>query len=215
MRRPEIRQAIIDNLEFRFKGPVETEPDSIIGELIDTFTDRETALWEMAQAVYLSMYPPSAFGASLDNAVSFAGVTRFRAAHSIVYAALYGAEGSAIPAAAQARLAGSQTMFSLAEEITISRVAVVDATVANILVANSTTYSVVINTATYSYTSDATATLPEIVNGLATVTALSGLTITTDGASIRYRSIGPSHLRSSSDARRACSARRATIPNAC
>jgi uncharacterized phage protein gp47/JayE len=190
MRRPEIRQAIIDNLAFRFGGPVETDPDSVIGELIDTFTDRETALWEMAQAVYLSMYPPTAFGVNLDNAVSFAGVRRFRAAQSTVYAALYGAEASIVPVGAQARLTGSQTLFDLADQVRISSNAAIDVTVAHILVANTTAYTIAINGVSYIYTSDASATLAEIVNGLAVATAPSGLSITTDGASLRYQSDG-------------------------
>ncbi len=189
-RLPEIEAAIIADLTFRLGAPVETDPNSVFGALIATFSEREAALWELAQAVYESMYPPSASGVSLDNAVSFAGVTRLRAASSQVYAALYGTEGSLVLAGSQARLTDSQTLFDLAADTTITASAVVDARVGGITVVNNTVYTITINGAAYGYLSDASATVTEIVAGLALTTAPSGLLISTDGASVRFLSDG-------------------------
>src|SRR4051812_11900213 len=83
MRLDQIRAAIVADLTFRLGGVVvETRPDSIMGQLIDTFAEREATLWEMAGGVYAAMYPPTASGVNLDNAVAFAGVLRLREAAS-------------------------------------------------------------------------------------------------------------------------------------
>jgi hypothetical protein len=121
--------------------------------MIAMFADREDTLWALAESVYLAMYPPSASGASLDNAVSFAGVGRLKAAKSTVYAAFYGTEGSLVAAGAQACLTDSQTLFDLEAPVTITAAAAVDATVAGIAVANATTYTIAINGTAYSFTS--------------------------------------------------------------
>src|SRR4051812_12980305 len=97
MRLPEIRQAIVNDLNGRTGVTFETRPDSITGQFINTFAEREATLWELAEAVYHAMYPISAVGISLDHAVSFSGVRREFAQKSSVLAIMYGIEGTSIP----------------------------------------------------------------------------------------------------------------------
>src|SRR5690625_7508656 len=83
-RLPELRREIVADLKNRlqsngFSADIETRPDSLYGLLIDTFAEREAALWETAEQVYYAMYPGSAVGAALDQSVSFAGVERSEA----------------------------------------------------------------------------------------------------------------------------------------
>src|SRR6187402_79981 len=98
MRLPEIRQQIIDSLQTRTGMTFETRPDSVLGQFINIFAEREATVWELAEAVYHAMYPISATGVNLDHAVSFAGVRRLFAQRSTVWAALYGVETTIIPA---------------------------------------------------------------------------------------------------------------------
>ena len=84
MRLPEIRAAIIADLKQRLlaaglPADIQTRPDSVLGLLIDTFAEREAALWNVAEGVYNAMYPDTATGIALDNAVAFTGVRRLGA----------------------------------------------------------------------------------------------------------------------------------------
>src|SRR5215469_10561092 len=98
MRMPEIRLAIINSLQANTGVTFETRPDSITGQFIDTFAEREATMWELAEAVYHAMYPISATGVNLDHSVSFAGVRRLFAERSAVWCVCYGVEDTVIPA---------------------------------------------------------------------------------------------------------------------
>lgn len=119
MRLPEIRQAIIDSLQAKTQLTFETRPDSITGQFIDVFAERETAVWELAQAVYHAMYPVSAFGVNLDHSVSFAGVTRLFAKQSMAWVNLYGTQGIIVAAGAIVRSEVNRQDFLLTEDVTI------------------------------------------------------------------------------------------------
>lgn len=129
MRFPEIRQAIIDRLQEKTGIAFETRPDSISGQFIDTFAERETVMWELAEAVYHAMYPISATGTNLDHAVSFAGVRRLFAERSTSWLAMYGDEETTVSAGSIVRNSSTQDSFTLDEEVTISRQIAIDFTV--------------------------------------------------------------------------------------
>lgn len=193
-RLPEIRVAIADDIVARLRatgydGPIETRPDSLFGLLIDTFAERETATWEQMEAVYFAMYPSSATGAQLDRAVSFAGVSRLAASSSSVRLMLYGVEGTVVPAGSQVRNRDTQSLWATTEAVTIGKGASGDVSFRPV-VANSTAYTVTIDGTPYTYTSDASATLAEILAGLVAVLAGSGQTISSDGAAVRVVAAG-------------------------
>lgn len=193
-RLPEIRQQIAEDLVTRLRamgyaGEIETRPDSVFGLLIDTFAERETAVWEQVEAVYFAMYPSSASGVQLDRAVSFTGVARLDASPSSVYLMLYGLEGTQVPALSQVRNNVTQTLWQTINDVTLGLGAAGDALMRP-LVANSTVYTVTIDGVAYSYTSDASATLPEVLAGLLVALIPSDQTITSDGAVLRVRANG-------------------------
>lgn len=188
-RLPEIRQEITTDVVARlqaagYDGAIETRPDSLFGLLIDTFAERETAVWEQTEAVYYAMYPSTASGAQLDLAVSFTGVTRLPASPSQVYLMLYGAEGTLVPAGSQVRNRATQTLWQTDSDTTIGAGATGDVRLRP-TVANSTLYRVTIDGVNYDYTSDASALLSEILGGLSAALAGSGQTISSDGAVLR------------------------------
>lgn len=193
-RLPEIRLEIVDELTTRMQAagllePIETRPDSLFGLLIDTFAERETALWEQVEAVYYAMYPSSAVGAQLDRAVSFTGVSRLPAESSAVYMMLYGIEGTVVPAGSQVRNAVTGTLWDTDVDVTIGAGATGDVQLRPI-VTNSTLYRVTIDGDDYDYSSDASATLAEVLGGLVAALAGSGHTVSSDGALLRIRANG-------------------------
>ena len=127
MRLPEIRRAIADDLKNRLMaagldGNIETRPDSVLGMLIDTFAEREAALWENAEAVYNAMYPQTAAGVSLDRAVSLAGVSRLPAQKAYTRLIFWGAKGTVVPKGAQAS-AENGSLWATDEAVSISETA--------------------------------------------------------------------------------------------
>lgn len=124
MRLPEIRQAIAADLKNRLMaagldGNIETRPDSVLGMLIDTFAEREAALWENAEAVYNAMYPQTAAGVSLDRAVSLAGVSRLAAQKAYTRLIFWGAKGTVVPKGAQAS-AENSSLWTTDEAVSIT-----------------------------------------------------------------------------------------------
>lgn len=193
-RLPEIRQEIVADLRARmqtagFQGGVETRPDSITGLLIDTFAEREATLWEQAEGVYYAMYPGSATGVSLDRSVSFTGVSRYRDEPSRAYAVLYGAAGTTVPAGAQVRHRVSQNLWAVQTATPILAGAAADVTVQPV-VTPQTTYRVSIDAVDYAYTSGTTTNLPQVLAGLVSALAPSGLAVSSDGAVLRIHTDG-------------------------
>lgn len=54
-------------------------PTSAFGQLISAIADRESDMWDLAEAVYDSQYPDGASDQSLDNVMSLTGVVRLAA----------------------------------------------------------------------------------------------------------------------------------------
>lgn len=193
-RLPEIRQEIVADLRARmqaagFAGTVETRPDSITGLLIDTFAEREAALWEQAEGVYYAMYPGSATGVSLDRSVSFTGVSRYTAERSRAYVVLYGAPGTTVPAGAQIRHQVSQNLWALVAPAHIQPGAAADVVLQPGVVPNAV-YRVSIDGTPFTYTTGPTTNLPQILAGLVSALSPSGLDVSSDGSMVRIHTDG-------------------------
>lgn len=96
----EIRGAIVDRMRDIY-GPINTGPESAIGQQISIMAERENSLWDAQESVYLSQYPDSASGRSLDGAAQLTGVTRQGATKTSAIVALDGKPGTIIPAGSQ------------------------------------------------------------------------------------------------------------------
>lgn len=119
-RLPEIK-AKYDQMFNDVFGPVNTEPNSFIGQFTGILSEIEDNIQEKIQEVYDAMYPYSAEGTSLDGAVSLVGLTRISDSNTNVRAMLYGKENTLVPngVLVQSEL-GNQ--FVLDEDVVISRV---------------------------------------------------------------------------------------------
>jgi uncharacterized phage protein gp47/JayE len=74
---------IVDELEAEFKtlfgDGLNVLPTSSFGQLISAIADRESDMWDLAEAVYNSQYPDTANDQSLDNVMAYTGVSRLLA----------------------------------------------------------------------------------------------------------------------------------------
>ncbi len=67
-----------------FGSDINTQADSVLGQLNGIFADQISQVWEVALGVYRALYPDSASGEALDNVAAITGTTRLPAAPSTV-----------------------------------------------------------------------------------------------------------------------------------
>jgi len=147
-------------------GPVNTNPDSVVGQIIGIFAAALDDAYEALHHTYDSMYPFSAEGTSLDGAVSFVGLTRLAAAPTTVTAMCYGSESTLIPSGAIARALDNRQYVTTADTV-ISRSNTGHAEIEIITVSNAANYQVIAGGVSVVYTSSESATADEISAGLA------------------------------------------------
>ncbi|WP_347253233.1 hypothetical protein [Leminorella grimontii] len=152
-----------DRLLINRFGPINTQPDSVIGQLEGIWAEALANIYEQAQDTYHAMYPFSAEGVSLDGAVSYVGITRFAATATWTIAAVYGRESTLLKSGAQAS-DGVQRYQSVLDAV-ISRANAID-TLIDMTVQNGADYVLNVNGTLISYVSGPNATLEEIATGL-------------------------------------------------
>lgn len=144
-------------------GAVNTQPDSVVGQIIGIFSGAMDDAYEALQDTYDSMYPFSAEGTSLDGAVAYIGLSRIQPSATSVTAAAYGAEGTLVPAGTVAQ---NGERFVSTSDVVISRSNALCVDIEIVTVTNLASYQVIIGTDSLAYTSDASATRAEILAGL-------------------------------------------------
>lgn len=188
-RLPEIRRAIVDKIRVNlanagYPDDIETRPDSLMGVMIDTFADREAALWEVAEGVYYSMYPGSATGVALDRAVSFAGVERLQAEPSQCFVVCYGLVSTLIPAGSQIRNRATNSLWQTTEDVTISTSDAIDVELV-INTVEDNDYTVTINGTAYTYTNSG-GSRQDILNGIqSAMSSAIDQTVSNNGVTLR------------------------------
>ena len=163
-------------------GPVNVQPDSVIGQLEGIWAEGVDNIQEALQDTYDSMYPSTAEGTSLDGAVEFVGLSRIPASATVVTACAYGVEGTVVPAGS---IAHSDVTYTSTSDVTISRANALDVTIEVNTVANSTAYNVYAGGASSTYVSSAEATKTEICAGLALAIASDDLLAVATGETLR------------------------------
>ncbi|MBP2638680.1 MAG: Mu-like prophage FluMu protein gp47 [Firmicutes bacterium] len=97
----EIKSDIEDALTEAFGVTISTDADSVLGQIIGVWSEREATLWEVAEDSYNAMYPNTATGTNLDNSVAFTGIQRISAEKTTIMATCYGTNGTTITADSQ------------------------------------------------------------------------------------------------------------------
>jgi uncharacterized phage protein gp47/JayE len=71
------------SLQSAFGQNINLLPESIFGQLVGIFSEREALIWQLAEAVYDSQYPSGAEGTSVDNILALNNLTRLAATATI------------------------------------------------------------------------------------------------------------------------------------
>lgn len=155
-RLPEQLNEIRDSLKNRLDPNIDLTPDTVLGVVSHISAERFASIWELAEAIYATMYPMSATGSNLDKAVSFIGVTRLQEQPSSCAVTWFGKNGTVIPDYSCVRNKRNQVKYFALGDITISQN---NAHCVTILprvssIGINDTLSVVINGVTYSYQTD-------------------------------------------------------------
>lgn len=176
-RLPEIKAELENELADALGVAINTRSDSLFGQLIGVFAEREATLWETAEAIYYSMYPHTAEGVSLANAVAFTGVRPINAEKTALIETCYGLNNTVIPAGSRIKSAVDEAIaFSSVKSSKISLQATSYADITLLTVAPNALYTVTIDGTTYSYTANVGDTAASILASLATkMTAINGV----------------------------------------
>ena len=171
----DVRDEIVDAISTQFAEngePINFDPDSIFSLLVDIFGERESLIWELAQAVFSSQYPDSASGVSLDNVASIIGLSRQPATASTALLTLTGAPGTPIPASSVVSAFTDPTIRLATDSvIQILTTAAVAALVQVDTVTLATTYTATINLVAHDYVaSDTTLSIIGVSTGSETFT---------------------------------------------
>lgn len=129
MQQQDIINAIIQQLNAAVGTNINTTAQSIFGQLIGIFSEREALIWQLAQAVYASQYPAGAEGSSVDNILALNGLKRLpaTATHTApnengqIGLKFFGTPGTVIPAGSLISIMGQpQNQFSVDLSVTIA-----------------------------------------------------------------------------------------------
>jgi len=116
----DIETEIETSLKSELGNSINLLPSSVLGQLVGIFSDRESQIWELVEAIYNSQYPATAEGLTLDNVASLTGITRQPGTSSTVDILFKGTAGTIIPAGSIFSVINDPTSrFVLASDLTL------------------------------------------------------------------------------------------------
>ena len=160
---------IIADLEDGFRaefGEINVDAASVFGQIIGVTSKPLAELWELMDLIYLSQYPSSAEGISLDGVVQLTGVERLGPTKTTVIGLLIGDQGTSVLTGNAASVSATEETFFTTEDVIIDKDNVLRSRITVDTVLDLQLYTVQIDGSPYTFTSDADATAEEIVGGL-------------------------------------------------
>lgn len=111
----DIKSEIEASLRSKFGQNINLLPESNFGQEVAIYSERESLVWELAEAVYVSQYPSGAEGTSVDNILAYSGLVRLVATptktsesiNGVPGLLLFGTPGTIIPKGSQISVSGS------------------------------------------------------------------------------------------------------------
>ena len=149
MRLADVKQSLENAFIAQF-GDINIDPQSVFGQEIGVLSKSFADLWENLEDVYLSQYPNSASGVSLDNVVQLNGITRLPETQTSVVATCDGSEGTYIPINSLALIPSTNASFYANVGGTITR-SNADIVKFSIVALAAQPYTVVLNNVPYTY----------------------------------------------------------------
>lgn len=115
----EIRDEINALLRTAFGPAVDVSDGSLLGQLAGIFAERESTVWELAEAINASQDPDAATGARLDALCALTGTQRLAAAASTVTLHLTGTNATIVPSGSRATVTGTGAKFATTASATL------------------------------------------------------------------------------------------------
>lgn len=156
----ELQQELTANL-----GQLNFNDNTVIGNMVNIFAEREVFIWQLCQSLYDSLSPVYAEGISLDHNCALLGIKRLPATFSYVTAQVTAENFSVLPALTLAKMPTASTIFSNPDEININNESCTGIEV-YVTTENKSVYKVTINNEIVSYTKQINDDIPAIALGL-------------------------------------------------
>jgi uncharacterized phage protein gp47/JayE len=117
----DIKTEIESTLRSTFGATINLAPETVWGQIVGVFSEREDLVWQGMEDVYNSQYPDTSFGVSLDNVGALSGIPRKGAIASKALALrLFGIIGTVVPAGSQFSVVDSpSTIFTTDASVTL------------------------------------------------------------------------------------------------
>jgi uncharacterized phage protein gp47/JayE len=117
----DIKTEIENSLRASLGSGINLLPESVFGQIVGVFAERESLLWEQLDSIYDAQYPDTATDNQLDLAVSLVGISRLQATRSLVQRQLFfGTAGTVIPSGTQISvLANPTAIFETIGDVTL------------------------------------------------------------------------------------------------
>lgn len=125
----DIISEIQSSLQSALGQSINLLPESVFGQIVGIFSEREALLWQLGEAVYNSQYPEGAEGASVDNILALNGLRRLPATASktsptisgVPGLVFYGTPGTLIPGGSLISVFGDPaSQFETDTDVTIA-----------------------------------------------------------------------------------------------
>jgi len=164
---PDIQQSLDTRLKESFGEATNTSDDSLYYYVRDILGQEIADLWEFGQAVYDSGVPSACEGAAQDDNYDLVNVKRLKALPSTIPSQLFiGNLGAKVPKDFLLELSSGVGQFYVESEVIVSNAYAQQVQIEVNVVQNSTLYSISAGDVDYTYTSDGSATIAEILVGL-------------------------------------------------
>ena len=160
-------------------GDINLDPQSVTGQIIGIFSKMFADIWENQQDTYLSQWPNSASGISLDNVVQLNGITRLPARRTTVIGVATGQESTFIPAGSLARTPINGNVFFSTENAFITSSNAVQNLIQVVTPATAQEYRVVISGVSYIYSLPTILFSDDIVTGNSINVRINGVNMPT------------------------------------
>ena len=163
----EIKEELEDAFKLIFGDDIDLDPSGSFGQFIGLLSKREADLWDGAEEIYTSRNVNFATGISLDNILAENTITRLPATETQVNnVLLIGDEGTLIDTGKLARQENALLDYSLDSNVTITKTIARKGKISIDSVTIPSTYTVIIDSISYPYTTVGGNTEIDILNGL-------------------------------------------------
>lgn len=165
-----IKTDMENSIKAKF-GIANVDPESVFGQEIGVISEVAGDIWDLAELVYMSQYPASADGVSLDNVADLNNLKRLDATKSSVVCVMEGTEFTNVPSGTEFRQVETDELFEITSDTQITSDSVLK-TVISVNLEASSPYTIWIDSDTY-VSSESVAL--DILNDLKTQIDASGI----------------------------------------